>query len=167
MDQVISLFPPEYLEKLKKRIRIRSTALWILGAAALAVCVTFCCIAGTATYRPLMFWTVGVSTVTGWIIIYQYVFCVRQAKRELAHAVNLGDPEEWEPVEGVMELTKQFFRIRGTVNMRRVKVKTEEEERTLNVCASRSRLLERVGSEVTLYVSHGYIAGYEVRHEVH
>ncbi len=162
--EIIELFSPEYLDRKRKRNRRFAWMLLLLALLGLGFCVGLCIGVNTENTYRRMLWTIGVSALTGWIVIYFYVFGYRAAKREIVHGEHLQDAER-ETLEGEVEVSKLAYRIRGSVNVRKVTVKTWNGSRTVNICASRGRELAAAGKRLRLWLAHGYVTAYEVRHE--
>lgn len=164
--KIVELYAPDYLERKRKKNRIGGRLLVLLGLAGLAVCVGLCIGVTTENSYRRMLWTVVTSTVTGWIVIYFYVFGYRAAKREIAHAEHL-DGAERTVLCGSVTFAPKAQRIRGSIRVRQLTVRTPEGERTVNINASRAGELQRAGSRLRLWIAHGYVTAYEVCHEDH
>lgn len=159
--QIVSLYPQERLMQLKRKIKTLRIFCWVLAAAALTACVVLTCCANTANSSVMMLWTMGISTAAGWIVLYLAIFCVGAGKRELAHASHLLDGEQ-EAVTGTVRVDLRRMRIRKSITVQKVFVRTPEGERQFLVNAARAGELRGAGERLTLYVSHGYVAAYEV-----
>lgn len=163
--EIIELYAPEYLEKKRKNNRNLRRLLMLLALAGIGACIPFCLGVNTENSIRRMIWTVAISAVTGWVIIYVYIFTYRAAKREIVHGEHLQDGERT-TLEGEIEVSKLAYRIRGSVNVRKVTVKTENGIKTVNVCATRGKELSAAGKRLRLWLAHGYVAAYEVQHEI-
>ena len=163
---VTELFPKERLARLERRITVLRWVLSALAVAALTVCIVLTTRANTRNLRQMMILCMSITTGAGWIVIYFYIYGIRQSKRELAHAALLRDGEE-ELITGTVAVLKQYVRIRGSVRIRKVSVETDSGTRIVNIDDNRAAELRRAGSRLTLHVFHGYIAAYEVCHESH
>lgn len=160
-ENIVELYTDGDLEKLKKRIRGWTGALCALGAAALAACVTLAALTNTLNAAKMELACVLVSTLAGWLIIYLAVFKVVAGRRELRHAEMLRS-EERERLEGSVTVTRERFKIRKSVPVRRVELRSADgEPRRILVCESRAGALEGARPSV-LYAVHGYAAAYEV-----
>ena len=159
--QIVSLYPPERLRQLKRKIKALRILLWVLAAAALTACVVLTCCANTANSSVMMLWTMGISTVAGWIVLYLAIFGVGEGKKELAHASHLVEGEQ-QAVTGTVLVDPCRMRLRKSISVRKVFVRTPEGEQSFLVNAARAEELRRAGERLTVYVSHGYVAAYEV-----
>ncbi len=160
-DKTVELYTDGDMEKMKGRVKGWVTALFLLGAAALAVCVTLAALTNTLNAAKMELACVLVSTLAGWLVIYFAVFKVIATGRELRHAEMLRT-EERERLEGTVTVTRERFRIRKSVPVRRVEIRaTDGEPRKILVCESRAKALEEADPGV-LYAVHGYAAAYEV-----
>lgn len=160
-DNIVELYTDGDMEKMKRRIKSWETALFLMGAAALAACVTLAALTDTLNAAKMELACVLVSTLAGWLIIYFAVFKVAAGRRELRHAEMLRT-EERERLEGAVTVTRERFRIRKSVPVRRVEVRPADgEPRRILVCESRARALEEANPAV-LYAVHGYAAACEV-----
>ena len=162
---MIRLYSPDYLEKRRKQNLLRKRILWILALGGAAACIGLCFGVTTANAVRREILVMSLSVGIGWICIYLYRFGYVAAKREIDHGENL-NAEEWEPVTGEVEISKQAYRIRNSINIRKVRIETAEGTVSANINASRSREVERAGKRLTLWLSHGYVAAYEVDHEI-
>ena len=159
--QIVELYDDAAITRLERLIRRWSGALWALAAGALAVCVGLIARTGTANAARMELAVIGVSTLTGWIVIYCCIFVVTAARRELAHARMLRR-EERETVRGAVTVTGERVVIRNSIAARRVEVSADGQIRRLLVCESRTDALAAADT-ATLYAAHSYVAAYEVR----
>lgn len=159
--QIVSLYSQERRVRLTRKIKALRILLWLLAAAALTACVVLTCCANTANSSVMMLWTMGISTVAGWIVLYLAIFCVGEWKKELAHASHIMEAEQ-EAVTGTVRVDPRWMRIRKSITVRKVFVRTPEGERQFLVNAARAEELRTAGERLTVYVSHGYVAAYEV-----
>ncbi len=164
--EIVELYSSQYLERKRKTNRIRGRLLLALILAGLAVCVSLCIGVTTENTYRRMLWTIVTSTLTGWVAIYLYVFGYRAAKREIAHGEHL-QGEERTSLTGTVSFSPKAKRIRGSIRVRDVIVKTAGGERTVLINAARVRELERAGKRLRLWIARGYVTAYEVEHEIH
>ena len=158
--QIVELYDDAAVTRLERRIRRWRAALWALCAGALAVCVWMAAHAGTANAARMEWAVIGVSTLTGWVVIYGGIFVVTVAQRELAHARMLRR-ETRQAVRGDVTVTNERVVIRNSITARRVEVTADGQTRRLLVCESRADTLAAAGAAL-LYTAHGYVASYEV-----
>lgn len=159
--QIVSLYSQERRVRLTRKVKTLRLLLWGLAAAALTACVVLTCCANTANSSVMMLWTMGISTVAGWIVLYLAIFCVGEWKKELAHASHIMEAEQ-EAVTGTVLVDPCRMKLRKSISVRKVFVRTPEGEQSFLVNAARAEELRRAGERLTVYVSHGYVAAYEV-----
>lgn len=156
----VEIYDDEELGRIRRRIKVWKTALCIIAAAGLAVCIALAAMTGTANADKMELTAVAVSTVTGWIVIYGAIFVVTAGKRELRHADMLRS-EERERLEGTVTVTDKRLIIRKSIAMRRVELSTEDGVRKLLVAERRAGALAAADA-TAIYIAHGYVAAYEV-----
>ena len=160
-SRIVELYDDTAMTRLERRIRRWRGSLWVLAAGALAVCVWLIVHTGTANAARMELTVIGISTVTGWVVIYGGIFGVTAARRELAHAKMLRR-EERQAVSGTVTVTKERVVIRNSITARRVEVDADGQTRRLLVCETRAGDLAAAGA-AALYAAHSYVAAYEVR----
>ena len=158
--QIVELYDDAAMTRLERRIRRWRAALCALCAGALAVCVWMAAHTGTVNAARMEWTVIGVSTLTGWVVIYIGIFVVTAARRELAHARMLRR-ETRQAVSGDVTVTDERVVIRNSITARRVEVTADGQTRRLLVCESRADALAAAGAAL-LYTAHGYVASYEV-----
>lgn len=158
--QIIELYSEADMTRLRRRIKRWRTALWILAACALAVCLRMITLTGTENAAQMERTVIAVSTVAGWIVIYCSMFVVTAGQRELSHA-NMLHNEDRQIVRGNVTVTNDRVAITRSITARRVEVGVDGEPRRLLVCENRADALAASGA-VVLYTAHGYVAAYEV-----
>ena len=160
MNTMIPLYGPEDLRRLDNRIRFTRCLCWALGLAALAVCVTMCCLTTTGSAGRLELCCIAVWTLAGWVVLYLRRFTVAEARLERQHAEMLSRGEAPETLRGRVTVTAEKLRIVGSIRITIVLLENESGTRRLKVCTSRARKLREAGEKLTLYLSNGYIRGY-------
>ena len=161
MDTVIELYRPEDLGRLEQRYKRSGRAAAFLAGAALAVCILFCCLTNTANARVMELLTISVSTVSGWIVIWLVHHRVIELRRERRHAGMLLE-EERSTLEGVVAVSGERMRIRGSIRFYPLSVTGEAGRSAGKVIASRAPLLRAEnGKKLRLYVVNGYVAAFE------
>ena len=160
-SRIVELYGDSVMTRLKRRIMRWRVLLWVLAAGALGLCVGLIVRTGTANAARMELAVIGVSTFTGWVVIYGGIFVVTAGRRELAHA-NMLRREERQAVSGGVTVTKERVAIRNSITARRVEVNANGQTRRLLVCETRADALAAAGA-ATLYTAHGYVAAYEVR----
>ena len=168
MSRKTELYSPSDPERLKKKHDAWLTAVCLIAAAALILCVVFCLLTGTANAMRMELLSVAVFTLAGWVDIYLLTFAVAALNRERDHALRMLSPER-ETVRGDVELEKKTVRIPRSIAVRAVTVTGEGRPRRLYVNAGRCGALEQAlgdGKRVCeLDVVGGYVAAFEVCHE--
>ena len=158
--QLVELYDDAAVTRLERRIRRWRAMLWALCAAALAVCVGLIARTGTVNAARMELAVIGVSTLTGWVVIYSSIFVVTAARRELAHA-NMLRREARETARGAVIVTDERVVIRQSITARWVEVNADGRTRRLLVCETRADALAAAGA-CALYAAHSYVAAYEV-----
>lgn len=159
-QNIVELYTPEELARLTKRVKAHLTALIVLALAALAACIALAVAAGTGNAEKMELAAVIISTLAGWVCIYDGVFIVGAGRKELAHA-NMLRSEPRTRVEGAVTVTAERFRIRSSVSVCRVHIETPDGGQDALVQEGHTRLLK--DPRITaVYTAHGYVAAVEV-----
>lgn len=159
-QNIAELYTPQELERLGRRVKAHLTALIVLALAALAVCIALAVLAGTGNADKMEMAAVIVSTLAGWVCIYDGVFVVAAGRRELAHA-NMLRTEPRTRIEGSVTVTAERFRIRSSVTVCRVHIETPDGGQDALVQEGHAALLK--DPRITaVYTAHGYVAAVEV-----
>lgn len=161
MNMTQELYSRQDLQRLEKTTKRAGRAAAILAAATLTACVLLCCLT-TQSNAPLMEKaTIAVSVLGGWVVIYLYYHPVRELRLERGHAQMLLEGER-ETLEGVLELSEQRMRIRGSIRFYPLTLTDGDMTRRSKVIAARADALRAVnGKRLRLYVVNGYAAAYE------
>lgn len=157
---LVYLYTPGQLEQLR---RGRRRWQWILLATlvpALGVSVWLILTADTRSSLVHQWVFTAVTVAWGWLAIYAYTFLIAGAARELDHAEMLADGSG-QLLTGRVCITRTRIRLRGGLRLRRVTVQTKAGQKAFSVAESRVPALQKAGSDLTLYVAHGYVAGYQ------
>lgn len=161
MDTVHELYGRLDLQRLEKTSKRAGLAAALIAAATLVVCVLLCCLTNrdnAAVTEKAAVWT---SVVGGWIVIYLVNNPVKDLRHERGHAEMLLEGER-ESVEGVLALSQQRMRIRGSIRFYPLTLQDGEETHRSKVIASRAALLRaEEGKRLRLYVVNGYVAAWE------
>ena len=105
--------------------------------------------------------TVGASVLGGWLLIYLRVNTIADLRHEITHAKMLLE-EERTAVEGVLSVSRERMRIRGSIRFYALTLTDGEERRRGMVIASRAELLRaKEGERLRLYLANGYAAAWE------
>ncbi len=190
MRESTELYSEEDREKLSKKMNRWALIMLLTALATLTACIVMCICTNTANAAAMERSAIWCSIIGGWIVIYGMTNIVTGAYRERAHAQMLAD-EPRERVEGEITVTKQWVRLPKSLTFFEVKVKmrpdqipkrepTPQEDalrqnalqedpaianlprvKTYHVAESRAERLKK--SDIcALYVTHGYVAAYEV-----
>ena len=159
-NSIVELYPPERLAKLDRRRRVVKVLLWVLGAAALGLCVYFTAHATTRNSAEMLKRCILISVGAAWVIIYLGIYVVRDGRREVEHARHLAEGER-QTVTGKVTVEKVKVQIRGSIALRKVRVETEEGPVSLSVHIDKADQLKKAGERLTLYVVHGYVVAYQ------
>ena len=161
MNTINELYSRQDLKRLEKKTKRAGWAAALIAALTLAVCVLLCCLSNRHT-APVMEKTVtGLSILGGWTVIYLYHHLVKELRWELGHARMLLE-EERSVLEGVIEVSKQRMRIRGSIRFFPLVLTDGDERQRSKVIAARAELLRAEnGKRLRLYVVNGYAAAFE------
>lgn len=161
METIHDLYSRQELKRLDIKRKCAARAAVMIAAATLAVCVLLCCLTDTANAAVMEKAAVAVSALGGWIVIYLVNHPVRELRWELGHAEMLLGGER-ETIEGVLTLSKQRMRIRGSIRFYDLRLQDGEETRRGKVIASRAGVLRaEEGKRLRLYLVNGYAAAWE------
>ncbi len=157
----MELYQPSELERLETRSKRAGRAAAILAAATLAVCVLLCCLTDLDNAARMERATVIVSVLGGWTVIYLYNNTVQDLRHECGHAKMLLEGER-ETIEGVLEVSKERMRIRGSIRFYALTLTDGAEKHRSKVIASRAPALRAAeGKRLRLYTVNGYAAAWE------
>ncbi len=155
------LYSPDELGRLEKKAKRAGLAAAGIAAAALTACVLLCCLTSLDNAASMERATVAVSILGGWSVIYLYNTPVLNLRRELGHARMLLEGER-ETLEGVLELSKDRMRIRGSIRFYALTLTDGTETRRSKVIAERAGQLRALsGRRVRLYTVNDYAAACE------
>ncbi len=168
METKTELYRPGDPDALNRKRRIWMAAVYVIAAAALVACVSFCLRTGAANAARMEAYAVAVSSVSGWVVIYLLAFRVAALRREEEHARRMLAGKR-ETVSGRVTLAARETQIPRSIAVRRVTV--EGGERPLRLladakrCAELARALNGGAAELELDVVGGYVAAFRVCHE--
>ena len=161
MDTIHELYSRQDTERLKKTRKRASRAAAAIAAAALTDCVLLCCLTDIDNAAAMEKAVITISVLGGWIVIYLCNHPVRELRWELGHAEMLLEGKR-ETIEGVLTLSKERMRIRGSIRFYPLSLKDGEETRRGKVIASRAGILRaEEGKRLRLYLVNGYAAAWE------
>ena len=163
MNTMIPLYGPEDLRRLDNRIRFTRCLCWALGLAALAVCVTLCCLTTTGSAGRLELCCIAVWTLAGWVVLYLRRVVLAEGRYERLHAEMLNQGlAEAEALRGRVTVTAEKLHILRSIRITIVTLEDADGTHRLKVCRSRVKKLQAAGDELTLCLVNGYIAGYSL-----
>ena len=157
---IVELYTEEDIALLERRVKRHRAALIVLAAAALIACIVLAALANARNAGKLELAAVLVSTVAGWICIYDGIFTVSAGKKEIGHA-NMRRSEPRERIDGPVTVTDERLRIRGSITVRRVEVASETGVKKALVHENRAKRLAELPASA-VYMAHGYAAAVEV-----
>lgn len=161
MDRKRELYSRQDVKRLEKTSKRAGLAAALMAAATLGVCVLLCCLTDQDNAAAMEKAAVLSSILGGWIVIYLYNNPVKDLRYELGHAQMLLDGER-ETLEGVLALSRQRMRIRGSIRFYPLTLTDGDETRRSKVIASRADALRAMeGKRLRLFVVNGYVAAWE------
>ena len=161
MEKLHELYGRQDIERLETKYRRAKRIAALLGGAALLLCVLFCCLTDRRNAALMERLTVGASVLGGWLLIYLRVNTIADLRHEITHAKMLLE-EERTAVEGVLSVSRERMRIRGSIRFYALTLTDGEERRRGMVIASRAELLRaKEGEWLRLYLANGYAAAWE------
>ena len=159
-DTAIPLYTDRDLRQLRFWRRFWTWALPVLLVLALGAIIGLIVTVNRRNELRHELIAICISTLAGWITIYFSTFSIRGGKRELQHAETLSDGVP-EVLRGRVRLTKERFRIRGSIALRKLEVETPDGVRRVSINATKVKRIKKAGEHLVLYVVHGYVAAYE------
>ena len=114
MEHVMELYGRQDLKRLETKYRNARIAAALIAALTLGLCVLFCCLTDTHNAGSMEKAAVAVSVLGGWTVIYLYHNVVSDRRTEIGHAQMLLEGER-ETIEGVLALSQERMRIRGSI----------------------------------------------------
>ncbi len=157
--KTVEFYTSETVARLEKRYRTWRTVLYIVCGAALAFCIATVALTRPANVRYTRPAVLITSALAGSFAIYAGAFPVLGSKRAAQHAKTmLTDGREI--ISGAATPGARDFRIRGSVTVRPVTVKTEDGTENVRVDAELAKMIPSDGKARDYYVCHGYVVGY-------
>ena len=148
----------------RRRLALCASLAALLAISALAACVRVCSGLNVLSENRVRLQATLISSAAGWIILAAADLYFFPARAECRHAERILQKE---PVSvcGVVERVSGPRRIRGSIDIREVILKTDGGTVRLLISRKRSGGFPAPGSNVALLTADGYITAYEVRHE--
>ena len=161
MEKLHELYGRQDIERLETKYRRAKRIAALLGGAALLLCVLFCCLTDRRNAALMERLTVGASVLGGWLLIYLRVNTIADLRHEITHAKMLLE-EERTAVEGVLSVSRERMRIRGSIRFFPLTLIEGDERHRSKVIAARAETLRAEnGNRLRLYVVNGYVAAFE------
>ena len=159
-------YSQEEMERHRRRAAWSGAAAW--GALALGwlASAALCFFVNTANAQRMLFWVIGLATVSGWVFILPRQMVHRPAYAEASHTAGIlaDETEKTEEYEGTLRLSPGAFQIPKSIVVRRATLINGEESVTLSIDAAYARRLPPDGSFLRVQTVRKYITGYEVLH---
>ena len=158
------LYDPHEKALARRSLSLCAMLSALLALAPLAACVFLCTEVNVLNEGSIRLQVTLISSAAGWIILLIadiYWFPVRA---EYRHAERILQKEP-ASLSGVVERLSAPLRIRGSIDIREVILKTDDGNRRLLISKKRSREFPGPGSAVSVMTADGFITAFEVRHE--
>jgi len=155
----VELYRTEERDREALRAKRAKTAMLAVGAAGLVICTALCCFASRKTVAVLRPVVIGVSILSGWIVIFLSHTVYAEAKAAHKHdALMLSEPRT--TVTGSFEKTDDVRRVKNGVTVRKVRLQNASRDVLLNISEEKAALLPDAfsGTAETVY---DFIAAYE------
>ena len=154
------LYRPEDLSRLTRKRNIWRAALLLLTALALGICVLLCTRVNTRNAASLERIVIGISILSGWVLITLRYELLVLSRREAEHAAHmLAGPREKR--EGLLSLSPDSVRIPGSIRVRRLILQEDGQTCRLSVNISKLSQLGELPRTVTVYTVHDYVVALE------
>lgn len=162
-----SFYSREEMERHRRRAAWSGMAAWAVLALGWLACAVLCFFISTANARRMLYWLIGLATVSGWIFILLRQLVYVPARAESSHMAGIlaDEAEKTEEYEGVMRIFPGAFQIPRSIIVRRATLTNSEESVTLSLDAALARRLPPDGAFVRVQTVRKYITGCEVLHE--
>lgn len=153
--------PEEALKWSRRAFRIRAFAITLV-ALALVVCIILCTQVNTANAQTMLGLCILLFTLAGWagILLLYYGYAPARALSDHIGGMLTGEAV---PMEGVLTVHRESFRIPKSVTVRKATLQTADGPVSLSVSAALAPQLPQDGAPVRLLTVRKYIAGFEVR----
>jgi hypothetical protein len=159
-----SFYRAEHIAALERKNRIWRAVLALVCAATLGVCLCFILRRNTLNAARMEFYATAAMTVGGWIAITIRECALRYGRALREHEARiLASEEEPRELRGLVTLDKKTVHVSRSIDVRGVRVKTEDGAVRLLVNAAHAKALEKAAAqgELTLRSVEGYITEVE------
>ena len=155
-----TFYTHEYADRLLQRCRICRIFCAGLAVLSLAICIFLCCITNTLNEASMRLTVTLIAVFSGWAVMLSEVFIARPAKADGIHMKGiLEDPVLIRDAE-LLSLAPSF-RIPGSIELQKLRIRTAEGEETLNVLKRNVSLLPSMGRKVRLATVRTTVTGWE------
>lgn len=157
------LYTEAEMQKMKRRAAWSGAVSW--GALALGwiACAALCFFVRTANAKQMLFLVIGLATVSGWVFILLRQMVCAPSHAEARHMAGiLRDATEVE-YEGFLRLSPGAFRIPKSISIRKLSIRQDEENISLNIDARLACRLPPDGTSVRVMTVRKYVTAFEVR----
>ena len=134
--------------------------MFAIAGTGLLICILLCVFTTRKNDGVTLPLTIGVSTLTGWIVIFLSHAVYDEAKATVRHMEAMQEGER-ETFTGHFEKSADFYRIRRGVTVRHVHARIGERDMMLNVAEALSKDVPDAFSG-TVETVHGFLVAYEV-----
>ena len=148
----INLYQPEELKAAQARQRRTGRLMLAVALAGLIACVIVCCCATRQNQRVTLPLTVGISILSGWVVIFLSHSRYEGAKAQARHVeLMLTGPRE--TFSGRFTLQKGVWRVKKGVSIRKVKEQEAFHETLLSLYDAKAPRLPEdfTGTVETVY----------------
>ena len=126
------LYEAKELTEAKDARKRAGTAMAVMAAAGLLACILLCCFATRQNQYVLLPVTIGVSTLSGWIVIFLSHSRYEDAKARVRHAeLMLDGPRE--RFSGSFRKLDGVYHVKRGVSVRKVSLREDFHETLLTV----------------------------------
>ncbi len=155
----VELYRTEERDRAALRKKRAKTAMLAVGAAGLVACAVLCCFATRKTVAVLRPVVIGVSILSGWVVIFLSHAVYGEAKAAQTHDELMLSGERI-TVAGSFEKTDDVRRVKNGVTVRKVRLRSEPRDMLLNLNEEKAALLPDAFSG-TVETVYDFIAAYE------
>jgi len=161
---MIELFDAKKMKKLKFEYQLVQVVIALIAVVTVGAIYLICKMTGTLNASDMELKATIIFLLAGWVEIYLIINVYLSKKAQTLHGQMLSEDERTE-VTGPAEVGKNRIKIKDSVTVRQVRVKTQDGTKTLNIVEDRAKEIEKIEGPVKFQVVHGYIAAYEAEHE--
>ncbi len=154
-------YSPERAQALGRRARLCKWLMIFLALGTLAGCVFFLTRVTTGNAQRLLAATVILSTLGGWAVLLLHAFVLRPLRAQAGHVRSLLGGEGGQ-YTGRLTVSRDGFRIPGSIVVRKARLETEGETLTFDLNAAWVRSLPPEGTLVRVRTVRRFITAVEV-----